>query len=99
MTQAVLGEAAAAVSRAEAAAAEARRRERFRTARLLTAFNAWVFGANRLHGFTHCYRFRLRPRSASAAGLSVSEQSTRPTSLWMSTAILNRLRPAEERLR
>ncbi len=52
MTQAILGKAAATVSTAEAEAAEARKRERFRTARL-TAFNAWVFGASMLPGFTH----------------------------------------------
>ncbi len=68
MTQAILGKAAAAVSSAEAAAAEARKRERFRTARLLTAFNAWVFGASMLQGFTHRKRKKSGAERVATCG-------------------------------
>ncbi len=68
MTQATLGKAAVAVSRAAAAAAEARKRERFRTARLLTAFNAFVFGATMLHGFTHRKRKKTGAERVATCG-------------------------------
>lgn len=68
MTQAVLGKAAATSSATEAAAAEARKRERFRTARLLTAFNAWVFGASMLHGFTHPKRKKTGAERVATCG-------------------------------
>lgn len=68
MTQAILGKAAATGSPAEAAAAEARKRERFRTARLLTAFNAWVFGAAMLHGFTHRKRKKTGAERVATCG-------------------------------
>ncbi len=68
MGTAALGKAAATVSNAEAAAAEARKRERFRTARLLMAFNAWVFGAARLHGFTHRKRKKTGAERVATCG-------------------------------
>ncbi len=68
MTSAVLGQAAAAGSTAETAAAEARKRERFRTARLLTAFNAFVFGATMLQGFTHRKRKKTGAERVATCG-------------------------------